>query len=285
MKSSRTKILAVLSEGQPRSHREVVKESGLEYRVVGVNLYRSWKAGLVLRTKKPLFESEKVFKGRAGSSRTTRPYHLYVLKPDGANSLRVDGNEFVSYSEEHLDVRGGGRKSKAQMVLDFLRRNKDRAWFSTEISEELKENGVRIGDIMPNVRRFERKGLVYVRGYKLEDRQTPFKEGYLLTWLDVGKSREEVIGEAIRRTNKVLKDRSSTNPVIERVQRTRDVVIEHSKLRRIVGLPYIKNKLSCSVTKLDAPWREFFNSTPIYMKLGSSIITGSSIIQVSQKRT
>ena len=147
----------MLSDGQPRSHRKVVKKLGLDYGVVGVNLYRGWKSGQVLRTRKPFTESVKVFKGRGGSSRTTRPFHLYLLKPSSVDLLHSDGCEFVSFSEEYLDTRGGGSKSKAQRVLDFLRENNDRAWFSVEIAESLKEHGVKIGDIMPNVRRFERR--------------------------------------------------------------------------------------------------------------------------------
>ncbi len=65
MRSSRKKILAVLSDGQPKSHKEIVKETGLGYGVTGVNLYRGWKAEQVLRTKKPFLESTLLFKGRA----------------------------------------------------------------------------------------------------------------------------------------------------------------------------------------------------------------------------
>jgi len=110
----------------------------------------------------------------------------------------------------------------------------------------LKDEGVKVSDIMSNVRRFEKRGVVYVRGYKTEERQTPFKEGYLITWLDEKLPREQAIEEAIQRTNKVLEDRSSASPSIERIHRFRDIVIEHSKLRRLVGFPYIQNKLGCT---------------------------------------
>jgi len=199
-----------------------------------------------LRTREPIFESKRVFRGRAGFGRVMRPYHLYVLRPEGVDSLRVGGREFVKYRREFLDVRGGGRGSKAKAILGFLEKNGDRAWFSKEIAESLKDKGVRISDIMANVRRFERKGLVYVRGYKSEDRQTPFREGYLITWIDSEEPREEALEEAIKRTNGALADRSSTNPLIERVHRVRDVIFEHSKLRRIVSFSYIQNKLGCT---------------------------------------
>lgn len=210
-------------------------------------MYRCWKRGLILRTKTPIYEFERTFKGRGGISATTRPYHLYVLKPEGVNSLRIDGREFVGYAKEHLDARGGGKISKAKRVVNFLRTHRDRAWFSREVADALKKGGVQVQDVMPNVRRFERRGLVYMRGYKMDDRQTLFKEGYLLTWIDQDKPREQAIEEAIQRTEKALSDTESASPFIERVHRIRDTVIEHSKLRRLVAFPYLQNKLSCTL--------------------------------------
>ena len=88
---------------------------------------------------------------------------------------------------------------------------------------------VKVRYVMSNVRRFEQKGLVYVRGYKTDERQTPFQEGYLITWLDSSKPREMAIEEAIQRTDKALDGRFSTSPFMERVHRIRDMIIEHSK--------------------------------------------------------
>ena len=173
--SSRGLVLALLSEGEPMSHRDLVKRTGLSDAAVWSVLYRSWKKGLVLRTRKPECEYERVFKGRAGMSGAMRPYHLYVLRPEGKDSHRIGGYEFVKYDEKFLDARGGGRISKAQRILDFLKENRDRAWFSTEIAEALKDEGVKVSDIMSNVRIFEKRGILYVRGYKTEERQTPFK--------------------------------------------------------------------------------------------------------------
>ncbi|MBS7642885.1 hypothetical protein KEJ40_06995 [Candidatus Bathyarchaeota archaeon] len=51
---------------------------------------------------------------------------------------------------------------------------------------------------MSNVRRLERKGLVYVRGYRSEGCKTPFREGYIITWIDPSKPREQAISEALR---------------------------------------------------------------------------------------
>jgi len=245
--SSRSLILSALGDHKPRSNREIAKVTGLAEEPVYNALYRCWKRGLILRTKTPIYERERTFKGRGGISATTRPYHLYVLRPEDAVSLRIDGREFVKYAEEHLDVRGGGKLSKAKRVLDFLREHKDQAWFSKEVVDALKKDGVQGRDVMSNVRRFERRGLVYVRGYKMDDRQTPFKEGYLLTWIDSNKPREQAIEEAIQKTERALANRASASPLIERVHRIRDTIIEHSKLRRLVGFPYLQNRLGCTL--------------------------------------
>ena len=96
-------------------------------------------------------------------------------------------------------------------------------------------------DVMATVRRYDQR--VYVRGYRSEERQTPFKEGYLLTWIDQNKDRDQAIEEAINRTDIVLAERSSTNPVIERIHGIRDKVLEATKLRELVGVQYLQNEL------------------------------------------
>jgi hypothetical protein len=200
----------------------------------------------VLRTAEPIYEHERIFKGRAGITQTTRPYHLYLLKPEGRDSVVIDGLRFVRYAPKYLDARGGGKISKAQRILNYIQEHRDKAFFSTEIAEALKDEGVKVRDIMSNVRRFEEKGLVYVRGYKTDERQTPFKRGYLITWLNPEKPREEAIEEAVRRTDKALKGKASGSPLMERVHRVRDMIIEHSKLRKLVSFPYLENKLGCT---------------------------------------
>jgi hypothetical protein len=239
-------ILAELAANVPKSQREIVKASGLSGKAVYSALFLCWKKGLILRTKEPLYESERIFKGRGGISQNTRPYHLYLLKPKGKDSVRLGSHDFVKYDREYLDARGGGKLSKAQMILNFIEKHKDMAYFSTEIVEALKNKGVLVRDIMSNVRRFEKRGLVYVRGYKMDDRQTPFKNGYLITWLDPEKPRKEAIEEAIRKTDKSLADSASAVSIIERIHSIRDMILEHSTLRRLVGFPYIQNKLGCT---------------------------------------
>lgn len=244
--ASRGAVLAVLADGKPRTSRNIARTIGLSESASYGVLRRCWDSGYILRTKNPLYEHEKISKGRRGVAQHMRSYHLYILRPEGVDNIRIGGQEFVKFSREFLDVHGGGARSKAKAILDFLRTKSDRAWFSKEIAEALKHEDVRICDVMANVRRFEERGLVYVRGYKLEERQTPFKEGYLLTWIDQEKSREEAIGEAIQKTDKALENKRSESPFVDRVHRIRDVIIEHSKLRGLVGFPYIHEKLGCS---------------------------------------
>lgn len=239
------KVLTVLSDGKPRSHREIVKKGGLSYKSVGHALRRLWEKELIFRTEEPIRERNSIFKGRAGKTSNLRSYRLYVLCQKRVDSLHIQGVRFVKYDKKYLDKRAFG-KSKAKMVLEFLKKNQDRAFFSTEVAEALKDKGVKLSDIMANMRRFEKKGRVYIRGYRTHENETPFKEGYLLTWIDPNKSRDEALDEAIRRTNKALADRSSTSPVIGRIRLIRDQIIEASKLKDLVGFDYILNKLGCS---------------------------------------
>lgn len=206
---------------------------------------------MVLRTDRPVYRCERVLRGRGGSSMHTRPYHLYLLRPVGVDEVVVGGRRFVAFSEEYLDPRGGGAVSKAQRILGFLKENRDRAFFSRDIADSLREYGVKPRDIMSNVRRYERQGLVYVRGYKTDERQTPFRRGYLITWLDPEKPREQAIEEAVERTNRALEGRISSSPTMERVHRIRDIIIEHTKLRKLVSHSYIENKLDCTPYQAD----------------------------------
>jgi len=134
--------------------------------------------------------------------------------------------------------------------LNFLRVNSQRAFFTTEISKVLGSKGVKQSDVMSNVRRWEKKGLVLVRGYRLDERQTPFKEGYIVTWIDPKKPREDALKEALERTNRALIEKESTNPTIQRVHRIRDIIYESSKLRELVSFTYIQESLKCSKYKV-----------------------------------
>jgi hypothetical protein len=245
----RDKLFAALSDGRPRSAREIVESTNLDEHRVWDALCYWWKRGLLLRSEKPTFDSVEVFRGRCGLRRNTRAYYLYVLKPHGRDFLQMLGHRFVPYEKKYLDARGARKASKAQLILSFLREKIDGAFFSTEIVKALADKGVKIRDIMATVRRYE--SFVYVRGYRTDQRQTPFKEGYLLTWIDQDKPREQAIEEAIQRTNKVLAKRSSTNPIIDRIHHIRDMIIESTKLKDLVSFSYLKNELGCSIYELD----------------------------------
>jgi hypothetical protein len=228
------------------SSRDLIKCTGLRGSQVYPCLERCWRRGLVLRTAEALYEGERIHRGRRGSSAHIRPYHRYMLRPEGLDEVCVGGVRYVAFSEEYLDPRGGGKISKARRVLNFLEENHGRAFFSNEVVEALDEHGVRSRDVMGNVRRFERRGLVYVRGYKTDSRQTPFQEGYLLTFVDQELPRDRAILEAVERTEAALAGRVSSSPTVERVHRIRDMVVEHTRLRKLLSPAYVESELGCS---------------------------------------
>lgn len=236
------RLLNVLSDSRPRTSRQLVEQTGLSEKSVGSVLYRLWREGLILRTEKPSVESNRVFKGRAGIHSNLRKYHYYILGPRGKDYFQYEGLRFVNATKVEPKQKIG----KAGTILAYLRDNRDKAFFSKEIVEALKEKGIEPYDIMANVRRFEKKGWVYVRGYRVFDKQTPFNEGYLITWIDPDKNREQANEEAVERTNKALSQRASTSPIIERVHFIRDQIIQSTKLRDLLSFDYIEDKLACS---------------------------------------
>jgi len=246
---SQRKVIAVLSDGKPRSHVTVVKESGLGYRVVEAVLKRLWELGFILRTEKPIREHQEIFRGKAGLKRNLRSYHLYLLRPKGIDLLVLDGYRFLRYRKE--PKRKSPVKSKAQLVLDFLRKNKDRAFYSKEIVKVLKSKGVKPSDLMPNVRRFESKGYVYVRGYRSDARETPFKDGYLITWIDSEKPRDRALGEAVERTNKVLEKNPYETSIIARIHMIRDQILTATKTNDIVSVDFVKKKVGGSEVEVE----------------------------------
>jgi hypothetical protein len=169
-------LTALAIDGKPKSARDIINATGIDEKTVSHMLSNLWRKHLILRTDKPLFESSRQFKGRAGFKSNTRMYHLYIINdhPTGqgedwtgaeTTTIVIDGHRFIQFSPEYSDKRGNrGSKSKAQLVLNFLKENSDRAFYSTEIFNALKEKGVTMTDIMTTARRYERKGLLYVRG-------------------------------------------------------------------------------------------------------------------------
>jgi len=243
MGSTRDKLLAALVAGEPLSSREIRGVTGLTGAQVWNGLSRAWEGGYVLRTVEPIYEVEKAHRGRKGRPTHIRPYHLYVLAPPDKDSLTIEGRRFEGYSGVNSDPRVRGGESQAARVIRYLREHRGEAFFSVEVAEALSGEGVKQGSVMSSVRRAERKGLVYVRGYKGHDRQSPFRRGYLLTWLWDELPREQAIREALERTDERLGGLDDMTPTLLRVRRIRDIVLEHSLLRKLVSPVYLRDAL------------------------------------------
>ena len=66
------RLLKLLSEGKPKTKKELAEKSGLTDKAVVNCLHRLWKAGRIHRTEKPIYEVLRSFKGRAGIKKNTR---------------------------------------------------------------------------------------------------------------------------------------------------------------------------------------------------------------------
>jgi len=252
-------VLTALADGRPKSARDVVTTTGIDEKTAFHLLSNLWRKHLILRTDKPLFEYNKQFKGRAGFRSNTRMFHLYVINGQRGQGegervgtedtpFVIDGHRFVHFSSEYSDKRGNrGSKSKAQLVLNFLKDNSDRAFYSTEIFNALKEKGVTMPDIMTTARRYEKKGLLYVRGYQTHDSQSPFQEGYLITWIEQdGGDDLAALKQAVMRTNEALKSKASTNPLVQRVLAIRNLIVSETELGRIASINQVKDILKAT---------------------------------------
>lgn len=139
---TKRRILGLLADGKPSSSREIIEESNLSKKAVECSLYRLWREYLILRSDKPKMETQRIFKGRGGISRNLRKYHLYVLKPEEADTLRFQEMRFVKYDGENFE-KTKPEQSKSKVILEFLERNKDKAFFSKDIAEALKHEGIK----------------------------------------------------------------------------------------------------------------------------------------------
>lgn len=95
-----------LSEGEPKSARDIVSSVGIDGKKVSDGLYYWWKKGALLRSEHPIHENIEVFKGQRGFRRNTRAYYLCSLRHDGKDSVHFKGQRFVPFEEKYLDVRG-----------------------------------------------------------------------------------------------------------------------------------------------------------------------------------
>ena len=62
---SRDKLLELMSDGKPRISRQVAEQLHFTDRAAESVCHRCWKAGLLLRTVKPIHERNSSFSGRA----------------------------------------------------------------------------------------------------------------------------------------------------------------------------------------------------------------------------
>ena len=158
--TTKDKVLSVLGDGKPKATREVIMLTGLKDKAVDSALRRCWKEELLLRTDKPISKHTKTFKGRAGIRLNMRHFYLYMKRLEDVDRLNYHGRVFVKFEEQYLDKRGKkGRKSKASMIIDFLKENSDRAFYSTDIYEKLKDQGIKMSDVSGNRGRFEKRGV------------------------------------------------------------------------------------------------------------------------------
>ena len=237
-------VLGLLDGAGAFSSRDVVSRTGLSGDAVNCCLRRLWRRGEVLRSEEPFMTRKGVFRGRAGKTRNLRMHYLFRA---GSLSSVVDGVRFVSFEDcERRDRWGSGGESKARAIRAFLKENEGKAFYAVEVCEALAGKGVKQPDVMASVRLLERKGLVYVRGYQVGDRQTPFEKGYLLTWINEEGPRVEALRGAVDRTTAASEGSPSTHPIIHRVHLIRDMVIAATHLRELMSYEQLVEKLGCS---------------------------------------
>jgi hypothetical protein len=190
--TSRDKLLCLLRDGKPRCTREVREELDLTDKAAETAWHRYWKTGLLLRSERPLCERNDKFVGRSSKTYNTRVFYLYSLATDHYDETVINNIRFLTYTKTPKMKR----ENKSQLILAFLRENADRAFYTTQIVEKLKDKGVTIRDMACNLRRYEKKGLIYFRGYRSAEHETPFVAGYIVTYIDSTKERSIAVSEA-----------------------------------------------------------------------------------------
>jgi hypothetical protein len=238
---SRDKLLELMSDGTARSSRQVAEQLHFTDRAAESVCYRCWKAGLLLRTATPIRERNREFAGRAGSRYNTRSYHLFVLK-NGSDEAGLQNQRFLSFRKTPRIVKA----NKSQLIRTFLRENLDKAFYTTQISKMLKDRGITIRDVAATLRRYEKRGYVFFRGYRTAEHETPFAAGFIVTYLDSAKTRGQAIAEALQRTELLLEGGSHINPLAERIRVIRDEILKAKELKEIVSFSFLKQKLRCN---------------------------------------
>ncbi len=96
-----------------------MKETGLEEGQVWACLRRCWHKGVVLRSERPIRETNRVLKGRAGIRTNLRSYHLYIHNPkENRGDKGIGSTRFVFYQQPAIHAPS---RSKAGMVLEYLK--------------------------------------------------------------------------------------------------------------------------------------------------------------------
>jgi len=240
------RILSFLADGRPRSCREVADGVGAGLKSVENRLFELWRGGLVLGSEGLVMVPFSVFHGRSGVW-SGRSFHRFYLRSMGGGEVPVvvDGMRFVGYSK-----RVG--PSKCGLVLDFLRRHRDRAFYTMDVYGALGEVLKRKSAVMDSVRYYERKGLIYVRGYRGGEDQTPFQHGFIVTFIDQDEPRDVAVKEAVERTERLLTgSESGSNRLNERIRHIRDIVLASTHLNELTSYNYLRRQVGCTEHELE----------------------------------
>ena len=98
---TRERVLTALFEDTPKSSRVIMRETGLSRGSVAMAINRLWRGGRVLRTAEAIFETERIFKGRASA----RELQHYCIDHD--MKLKEVLEKAI---QEYLDKNSGGKK-------------------------------------------------------------------------------------------------------------------------------------------------------------------------------
>ena len=82
------KLLSLMSDGKPRSTREVAEQIGVTMRAAEFACHRYWKLGPVLRSEKPLHEANTVSAGSQEHHTTPVPSIFTFSGMVGTNRVR-----------------------------------------------------------------------------------------------------------------------------------------------------------------------------------------------------
>ena len=118
--TSRDRLLCLLADGKPRCTREVREELQLTKKAAESVCQHYWKAGLLLRSEKPLLERNGNFAGRAGTSYNTRLYHLYLLDNRHDETV-VDNIRFLSFAETPKIARNLEKWRREDYIRDYYK--------------------------------------------------------------------------------------------------------------------------------------------------------------------